>query len=77
VSDTIEKKAPAASELHPKIEEMLARIGRKAPQRAEALQVFARALLRRLADDDLEEITSDELYALANSAFEFADSRGL
>ena len=53
MSDTIEQTAPAASELHPKIEEMLARIGREAPERAEALQVFARALLRRLADDDL------------------------
>ncbi len=30
-----------------------------------------------MADDDLEEITSDELYALATSAFEFADGRGL
>ncbi|HWL91545.1 MAG TPA: hypothetical protein VNP90_09310, partial [Actinomycetota bacterium] len=46
------------------------------PARAEAIQVFARALLRRLADDDLQEITSEELYALAVSAFKFADGRG-
>ncbi len=80
MSDTIEQSAPAraSSELHPKIEEMLARIAREpGAKRTEALQVFARALLRRLADDDLQEITADELLALATSAFEFADSRGL
>ena len=92
MSDTIEQSAPAraSSELHPKIEEMLARIRREAEavrrrdaevprvdrdRAAEA--VFARALLRRLADDDLQAITTDELLALATSAFAFADSRGL
>ena len=44
---------------------------------APRLGTFARALLRRLAEDDLEAITTDELYALATSAFAFADSRGL
>ena len=80
MSETIEQSAPATgtSELHPKIEEMLARIGREAePERGETLKTFARALLRRLAEDDLEGITSDELYALATSAFAFAESRGL
>jgi glutamate dehydrogenase len=79
VSDTIEQSAPAKApfELHPKIEEMLARIGQEGSERAEPLQAFARALLRRLGDDDLEEISSEELYALATSAFEFADGRGL
>ena len=95
MSDTIEQSARATtpSELHPKIEEMLARIGRDteagarsaaqggaegAPiERAEAVAAFARALLRRLADEDLEAITTDELLALATSAFAFADSRGL
>ena len=96
MSDTIEQSAPPTtpSELHPKIEEMLARIGREAeagvksrpqdgaegtigPERAEAVAAFARALLRRLADDDLQAITTDELLALATSAFAFADSRGL
>ena len=71
MSDTIEQSARATtpSELHPKIEEMLTRIGRDAeagvksgtqdgaegtigPERAEAVAAFARALLRRLADDD-------------------------
>jgi glutamate dehydrogenase len=86
VSDTIEQSAPATttSELHPKVEEMLDRIGREAeagsgaePERGAALRAFARALLRRLADDDLRAITADELFALATSAFAFADSRGL
>ena len=96
MSDTIEQSARATtpSELHPKIEEMLARIRREAEagaqagtqqgaegsigtERAEAVAAFARALLRRLADDDLQAITTDELLALATSAFAFADSRGL
>ncbi len=80
MSDTIEQRATAkaTSELHPKIEEMLARIGREAgPRGREPLQAFARALLRRLADDDLEAITIEELQALATSAFAFADGRGL
>src|SRR6266508_3884238 len=79
VSETIEQRAPAQvpSELHPKIEEMLARIEREAdPERAAALQAFALALLRRLADEDLDEMTADELYGLATSAFEFEDGRG-
>jgi glutamate dehydrogenase len=84
VSDTIEQSARATtSELHPKIEEMLARIARDAEggseterERAQAVGAFARALLRRLADDDLQAITTDELSALATSAFAFADSRG-
>jgi glutamate dehydrogenase len=79
VSDTIEQPAPARAspELHPKIEEMLARMEREAGRDgADALQAFSRALLRRLTDDDLEEITADELHALAASAFEFADGRG-
>ena len=79
MSDTIEQPAPvkASSELHPKVEEMLARIDREAPaERAPAIKAFARALLRRLAEDDLAEITADELHALATSAFAFADGRG-
>jgi glutamate dehydrogenase len=79
VSDTIDQRATpkAPSELHPKIEEMLARIdGEVGGDRAHAVRAFARALLRRLADDDLAEFTPDELYALATSAFGFADGRG-
>ena len=79
MSETIEQPAAPtiSSELHPKIEEMLVRIEREGDgARAEALQAFARSLLRRLADDDLEAITADELHALATSAFEFADRRG-
>ena len=92
MSDTIEQSARATTtpELHPKIEEMLARIAGEAgpdggagttagalQERSPAIGAFARALLRRLAEDDLETITTDELYALATSAFAFADSRGL
>ena len=79
MSDTIEQPAPVetASELHPKVEEMLARIDRETPsERAPAIKAFSRALLRRLAEDDLAEITADELFALATSAFAFADGRG-
>ena len=77
MSDTIDQETTpkAPSELHPKIEEMLARID-EGGDRADAVQAFARALLRRLADDDLAEFTSDELFALATSAFAFADGRG-
>ena len=78
MSDTIDQETTpkAPSELHPKIEEMLARIEGEGGDRADAVRAFARALLRRLADDDLAEFTSDELRALATSAFAFADGRG-
>src|SRR5262245_10203839 len=55
---------------------MLARIDGEVGGDRDAVRAFARALLRRLADDDLAEFTPDELYALATSAFEFADGRG-
>ena len=58
---------------------MLARIGREAEPRSGARRSRRSPVpsLRRLAEDDLEGITSDELYALATSAFAFAESRGL
>ena len=90
--DRTVSSATTPSELYPKIKEMLARIGRDteagarsaaqggaegAPiERRRRSRFQARALLRRLADEDLEAITTDELLALATSAFAFADSRG-
>ena len=78
MSDTIEQPATIrpSAELHPRIQELLARIERDGdPERRAARVAFAKALVRRLADDDLAEISSDDLYGLANSAFDFADGR--
>src|ERR671924_12901 len=76
VSDTIEHTASVqAPEVHPTIEALLERIAAEGGDRAERLQAFARALTRRLSDDDLAGTSADELYGLVTSAFAFADGR--
>ena len=77
VSDTIEHTAPVqAPEVHPTIEALLERVAAEGGDRAEAIQAFARALTRRLSDDDLGGTSADELHGLVTSAFAFADGRG-
>src|SRR5215211_3898874 len=77
VSDTIEHDPATvrAPDVRPTIEELLARIAREGGDRAETIQAFARALTRRLSDEDLAEIDPDGLYGLVTSAFAFADGR--
>jgi glutamate dehydrogenase len=78
VSDTIEQPTRVKdSEIHPTIEQLLGRIAREGGDRAEAIQAFARALTRRLGDEDLAELGSEDLHGLVTSAFAFADGRGL
>jgi glutamate dehydrogenase len=73
VSETAEKThAP-----HPVIEALLSRIELEVPaDRRDAVTAFAKAFLRRLTDEDLEQHGADALYAMVTSAFDFVDARG-
>ena len=46
------------------------------PERREAVAAFAKALLRRLSQEELAESGPDALFGLVHSAFGFADGRG-
>jgi len=50
--------------------------GRVEPERRDAVTTFAKALLRRLSPDELEEAGVDALFGLVRSTFEFIDQRG-
>jgi glutamate dehydrogenase len=45
------------------------------PDRPAARRAFAKALLHRIDDDERKELGVDRLYAMASSAFAFADAR--
>jgi len=63
--------------LHPALHGLFDRVHRDVPiERRDALAAFAKALTRRLADDDLEQIGQGGLFGLVSSAFAFADRRG-
>jgi glutamate dehydrogenase len=47
-----------------------------APERRDAMTTFAKALLRRLTPDELEEAGADGLFGLVRSTFDFVDLRG-
>ncbi len=46
------------------------------PERQDALGAFAKALLRRLSADELDEVGPDRLFAATASLFAFVDARG-
>ena len=63
--------------LHPVLDALFTRIGLEIPaDRRDAMAAFAKALLRRLTDEDLEEYGADALFAITTSAFRFVDERG-
>ncbi len=47
-----------------------------APEQAEAVEAFARALTKRVAPQDLAGLSPDELYGMVLGAFRLADARG-
>jgi glutamate dehydrogenase len=62
--------------LHPGLQELFSRIDEQIPaERRDAVAAFARAYTRRLSDEDLAETTTDRLFALVRSTFEFLDTR--
>ncbi len=68
---------PPSSVLHPVLDKVLARIHEDAPaDRRDALAAFAKALLRRLGPEELDQAGDEHLYALSASLFDFADTRG-
>jgi glutamate dehydrogenase len=63
---------------HPVLTELLARIAERIPpERRETVAAFAKALTRRLSDEELAESDPEQLYGQVTSAFAFTDSRGL
>ena len=74
VSETVEK---AHATLPPVLDALFTRIQAEEPvERRDAVLAFARAFLRRIPDEDLEELGTDHLFAMTRSAFAFTDSRG-
>ena len=56
--------------------ELMALIGERRPQDAEALRQFAAAYLRRLSADAAEQTSTEELFAEVAGVFDFAAARG-
>ena len=92
VSDTVERTSssqtsqagdrPAAAassaEPRPALGPLLALIDERVPvERRETVAAFAKAYLRRLADDEIAAAPAEELYGLVCSTFEFVDGRRL
>jgi len=73
VSETAEQ----THALHPVLDALFTRIQVETPAgRRDAVAAFAKAFLRRLSDEDLEEYGADALFAITTSAFRFVDERG-
>jgi glutamate dehydrogenase len=69
--------SPPGQAIHPVLEALNGMIeASAAPDRLDAQLAFAKALLHRLADDDLEERGPDGLLAMVRSVFDFVDGRG-
>ena len=92
VSDTVERTSnsqtshagqrPAAaasgSEPRPALGPVLALIQERVPaERRETVAAFAKAYLRRLADDEIAAAPAEDLYGLVRSTFDFVDGRRL
>jgi glutamate dehydrogenase len=90
VSDTVERTSssqtshpgqrPAAaassSEARPALAPLLNLIEERVPiERRETVAAFAKAYLRRLADDEIAAASAEELYGLVLSTFDFVDGR--
>jgi glutamate dehydrogenase len=78
VADTAQQTETPHPAQQPILEELFARIAADLPpDRRDAVASFAKALLRRLGDDDLAELGVEHLLALVRSSFEFMQGRGL
>jgi glutamate dehydrogenase len=66
------------SAIHPVIEALHGLIDERVPaDQRDAVHAFAKAYVRRLAEDELQQTEPDELYGRVMSTFAFADERGL
>ena len=67
--------APSADMVMTTVQE---RIHRDVPsERQDAMSIFAKAVLRRLSEDELEGLGAEHWFALVASAFAFVDDRRL
>jgi glutamate dehydrogenase len=71
VSDTLQERT-----LHPVVKAAHDLIDVESPERREALHAFGQAFVRRLTDEELEELGPQQLAALIGSVFSFVDARG-
>ena len=71
--------APSSfAEPRPSLTSLFALIDERAPaERRETIAAFAKAYLRRLSDEEIVAASTDELYGLVRSTFDFVDERGL
>ena len=70
--------APPTSDGRPALAPISALIEERTPiERRDAVTAFAKAYLRRLADDEIAAAQPEQLYGLVRSTFDFVDSRGL
>ncbi|MGZ4149898.1 MAG: hypothetical protein ACXVQJ_07660, partial [Actinomycetota bacterium] len=78
-ADPTERGSPdmqTDAQTDPVLQAVVEKIDLETPaDRREARQAFAKAFLRRIDDDERKELGVDRLYAVASSAFAFADSR--
>ena len=66
------------SATHPVIDALYVMIGERVPaERRDLIRAFAKAVTRRLPDDELQDGDPGELFGLVTSAFAFVDERGL
>ncbi len=80
ISQAGDRPAAAASSAEPRsaLGPLLALIDERVPvERRETVAAFAKAYLRRLADDEIAAAPAEELYGLVCSTFEFVDGRRL
>ena len=69
---------PQTEAIHPVVQELVSRVDNLVqPDQRNAVAAFARAYTRRLSDEELAEITTDQLLALVRSTFDFVDGRGM
>ena len=69
---------PATSDGRLGLAPVVALIEERTPiERRDAVTAFAKAYLRRLADDEIAAAQPEQLYGLVRSTFDFVDSRGL
>ncbi|HEX6845187.1 MAG TPA: hypothetical protein VF235_08750, partial [Actinomycetota bacterium] len=81
MSDTVDEAptapVPAPDHVAPSfLEQVETAIQQEPPERRDALHTFAKALLRRLAPEELEQLGVAHLLALSRSLFAFVDGRG-
>ena len=58
------------------VQELLARVDQRvSPERVKAVREFARAYVRRISAEVVQELSAEELFAQVAGAFEFADRR--